>query len=348
MLLPTLTARKVATSRLTVNILEIEGRSGEPVVFVHGNVSSALFWQRAMLDLPERYRPIAVDLRGFGGTDPLPVDATRGLRDHSDDLTALTETLGLHRVHLVGWSMGGGVVLQQLREHPERLRSVTLVNPVSPYGFGGTHGSDGRLNHPDGAGSGGGAANAEFVRLLAAGERGEESPLSPRTVLTSCYVKPPLESELLDVYLAGMLSTRVGDDHYPGDSRSTDAWPGTAPGDRGVLNSLAPTHFRIDDLELADPKPPVLWLRGSHDVIVSDTSLFDLAHLGALGVVPGWPGEQECPAQPMVAQTRAVLGRYAAAGGAVREVVLDAGHSVHIERPEEFAAELVALLHGCW
>ncbi len=41
------------------------------------------------------------------------------------------------------------------------------------------------------------------------------------------------------------------------------------------------------------------------------------------GTVPGWPGVEVCPPQPMVAQQRAVLDRYAAAGGTVEEVVLD-------------------------
>ena len=166
--MPTLTARRVPTARLTQHILEDASRdAGEPVVFVHGNVSCSAFWQDAMLALPERYRPIAVDLRGFGGTDPLPVDATRGLRDYADDLMALLEALHMERAHFVGWSMGGGVVLQHMRDRPAMVRSLTLVNPVSPYGFGGTKGVDGRLNSPDGAGSGGGTANPDFVRLLA-------------------------------------------------------------------------------------------------------------------------------------------------------------------------------------
>ena len=80
-LLDGVTARRVQTARLTVNVLEIAGRTGIPVLFVHGNVSSSLFWQPVMLALPDRYRPIAVDLRGFGDTDPAPVDATRGVRD---------------------------------------------------------------------------------------------------------------------------------------------------------------------------------------------------------------------------------------------------------------------------
>jgi pimeloyl-ACP methyl ester carboxylesterase len=139
-----------------------------------------------------------------------------------------------------------------------------------------------------------------------------------------------------------MLSTRTGDDHYPGDSTVSEAWPGFAPGTRGVLNCLAPTYFRIDDLHTVTPRPPVLWVRGADDVIISDTSLFDLAHLGAMGAVPGWDGT---PAQPMIAQTRQVLDRYARAGGTVREVRVDeAGHAVHIEQRERFAAVLLETL----
>ncbi|MFE5092518.1 hypothetical protein ACFRCI_19645 [Streptomyces sp. NPDC056638] len=47
-----------------------------------------------------------------------------------------------------------------------------------------------------------------------------------------------------------------------------------------------PTHFRIDDLHRIDRKPLIGWIRGTDDLIASDASLFDLAHLGALGAVP--------------------------------------------------------------
>ena len=81
-------ARRVPTARLTQNVLETGRTDGPPVLFVHGNVSSSLFWQPMMLALPEQYRPLAMDLRGFGDTDPEPVDATRGVRDCADDLAA--------------------------------------------------------------------------------------------------------------------------------------------------------------------------------------------------------------------------------------------------------------------
>ena len=174
-LLPGINAERVPTNRLTVNVLSIPDRTGPAVLFVHGNVSSSLFWQPMMLALPDEYRPLAIDLRGFGDTDDEPIDATRGLRDFSDDLAAVVEALGLDRVHLVGWSMGGGVVLQYLTDRPGPVASLTLVDPVSPFGFGGTRGVDGILCDPWGAGSGGGAANPEFVERLAGKDRTDKA-----------------------------------------------------------------------------------------------------------------------------------------------------------------------------
>ncbi|GGO08809.1 alpha/beta hydrolase [Microbispora rosea subsp. aerata] len=335
-----ISAERVATPRLTLNVLSVPGSAGDTVLFVHGNVSSSAFWRSTMTAIAaEGFRPYAVDLRGFGDSDPEPVDASRGVRDYSDDVLALLDRIG--PAHLVGWSLGGGVVMQALRDRPEAVRGAVLVNPVSPYGFGGTTGPDGVLTHPDGAGSGGGAANPEFVAALRAGDRSADSPVSPRNVLRATYVAAGTDlGEEEDAFVESMLSTRIGDDHYPGDSAPTDAWPNVAPGKRGVLNTIAPTNFRIDDLHEIDPKPPILWIRGDQDVIVSDTSLFDLAHLGAIGAVPGWDGT---PAQPMVTQTRAVLERY----GDYREVVIEgAGHGPHLDKPEEFRAALLDHLRG--
>jgi pimeloyl-ACP methyl ester carboxylesterase len=336
-----ITTRRVTTARLTAQLLEVVDRDGTPVVFVHGNVSSSLFWQRQLLDLPAGYRPIAVDLRGFGGSATLPVDATRGLRDFSDDVESVCAALELPPAHFVGWSMGGGVLMQLLRDRPALMRTLTLVNPVSPYGFGGTVGADGTLISPDGAGAGAAGANPDFVRRLRDGDRGDEDPFSPRNVMRTFYVKPPNPVPDEDEMVESMLSTVTGEDNYPGDGAASDVWPGAAPGTRGVLNTMAPTYFRVDDLHTIDQKPPILWLRGSDDQIVSDTSMFDLAHLGQLGAIPGWPGAETHAPQPMVTQTRAVLDKYAAAGGSYEEVVIaNTGHSPHIEAPAEFAAAL--------
>ncbi len=81
-------------------------------------------------------------------------------------------------------------------------------------------------------------------------------------------------------------------------------------------------HCDLGGIVDVHPKPPVLWVRGADDRIVSDASMFDLAVLGRLGALEGRPGEEQMPAQPMATQTRAVLDRYRDDGGDVEEVVV--------------------------
>jgi len=61
--------------------------------------------------------------------------------------------------------------------------------------------------------------------------------------------------------------------------------------------------------------------------------------------VPGYPGEEVFPAQPMIGQTRAFFEKYASKGGTFEERVIDnAGHGCFIEKPEEFNAFFHAFL----
>jgi pimeloyl-ACP methyl ester carboxylesterase len=139
-----------------------------------------------------------------------------------------------------------------------------------------------------------------------------------------------------------MNTTSTEPGNYPGDSVASANWPGFGAGDVGVLNTMAPRHFNVSRIVDLEAKPPILWVHGTADAIVSDASFFDLNHLGALGAIPGWPGAEVAPAQQMVTQTRNVLAAYEAAGGAVTEVVLEGvGHSPHLERPAEFRAALL-------
>lgn len=329
-------ARTVQTPRLKANVLYREGQddAAPAIVFVHGNVSSSLFWQQAMLDAPADHSVWAIDLRGFGDSETLPVDATRGVRDFSDDVYSVVEALGLGEVDLVGWSMGGGVVMQYALDHP--VKSLTLQAPVSPYGFGGTR-LDGSRASDDDAGVGGGGANPDFVANLDAQNR-DDSPLAALGVYRSAYVAQGFESPHEDVWVDSMLSTKTGVDNYPGDAAASENWPGFAAGTRGVLNTMAPRYFNVSAIVDLPAKPPILWIRGDADAIVSDASFFDINYLGQVGVIPGWPGEEVAPAQQMIAQTRAVLDAYRAAGGSYTEVVFEgAGHSPHLEQPERFA-----------
>jgi hypothetical protein len=86
-------------------------------------------------------------------------------------------------------------------------------------------------------------------------------------------------------------------------------------------------------------------VRGDSDQIVGDNSLFDLGTLGQLNLVPGWPGAEVYPPQPMLGQTRKVLESYQSRGGSYKEVVIaDAGHSPYIEKPDEFMQDFLVFI----
>lgn len=337
--LPGILSRQIETERLNVHILTSGPPAGAGVLFIHGNCSSAGIWDETMLALPDGYHGIAPDLRGYGTTEPLPVDATRGLDDMVADVRSLVESLGLCPFHIVGHGMGGGIAMKYAIAHSEQLRSITLVNTMSPYGFGGSKDAAGTPVYADGAPAGAASVNPDFVRLLKEKELGEAEPMAPLNVIRQFYLKPPFVPEREEALLDAMLSTRVGDDWYPGDFVSSANWPGAAPGARGVVNALSRKYFDASGFADIVVKPPVLWIRGSDDLLVSDGSLWDIACLGAMNFIPGWPGEEEVPPQPMVQQTRGLLKRYRANGGHFKEVVInDASHCPFIERAEEFAS----------
>lgn len=345
--LPGITSQMIQTPRLAVHALSCGPDDGVPVLFVHGNGASATFWEETMLALPAGLRAIAPDLRGYGDTEPLPVDATLGLGDMVDDLLAMIDALGLTAWHVAGHSMGGGVAMKLAMARPAAVLSLTLVDTVSPYGYSGSKDVDGTPCYDDGAPAGAGSVNPEFVKAMAAKDRGLDNPVSPRNVLRQFYVKPPFLPAREEELVSSMLSLRVGEDWYPGDAAPSPNWPTVAPGVKGIVNAFSRKYFDASGIVEIQPKPPVLWIRGADDTIVANNAFWDIAALGAMGFVPGWPGVEACPPQPMVDQIRAVLERYAANGGSYREeVIADAGHSPFIEKPEQFNALFQAFLAG--
>ncbi len=340
-LMPGVTAHTTQTDRLAVHWLDHGPDDGVPVVLVQGNLSTGRFYEHVLADLAARaaaagvsLRLIAPDMRGFGRTDPLPIDATRGLRDWSDDLAALLRALSITRpVHLVGWSSAGLAISHYALEHTAAaggtgVASLTYLDPISPYGYGGVH-RDGTPCAPDWAGTGGGGVNPELVQRLRDGDAGAESPFSIRNVINGLYWRPDFRTEAAreDLLVEEILLTSIGEDVYPGDATVSQNWPGFAPGTRGILNALSGKYSTWADIVAADPKPPVLWTHGDADLIVADGAALEVGALGAAGAIPGWPGEDTYPAQPMVTQIRDVLAAYAEAGGSVQvEMFEGSGH----------------------
>ena len=323
------TSCRAQTSRLDMHCIEGGDPAGAPIVFVQGNLASGRFFEH-LFDSLGRYRLIAPDMRGFGDSESATIDATRGIRDWADDTRALIEHLGIdEKVNLVGWSTGGAAVTNYAVDHPGEVASITLIDPVSPFGFGGTTDRSGTPTSDDFAGSGGGTAAPEFVERLAAGDRSADSDLSPLSVMRGFYwtpghtVDPDHESMLLDE----VLKSKIGDGGYPGDFTASESWPMIAPGITGILNALSGKYCRWDDIVGLAEKPPILWTHGTADLVVSNKSLFEMGTLGELGAVPGWPGADIFPPQPMVDQIDYVLDEYSANGGTVRKEMFEgSGH----------------------
>ena len=332
-------SKMVKTDRLEMHVLFSGKQNDEPVIFLHGNFSAALFWQDLMLSLPEGFRGIAPDLRGYGWTEDKLTDATLGLKDWSEDILALMDSVGVDKAHFVAWSLGAAPIYRLLISHPHKVKSMTFVAPVSPYGFGGSKDAEGTPVYEDFAGCGGGLVNAEFVRRIQEGDRSADDPNSPRNIINTFYYVAPFKSPDEEDLLTAALQEKIGNDKYPGDSVPSTNWPFVGPGKWGPINGGSGKYMLqvAADMIAVQPKAPILWIRGDQDQVVRDLSIFDIPTLGKLGFVPGYPGEDVCPPQPMVTQTRAVFEKYQMNGGSYKEVViLNTAHSPHIEKLDEF------------
>src|SRR5436309_6850555 len=101
-----------------------QGIGDEPIVFVHGFISTQVWWQPTLERLPYSFRVYAIDLRACGESESVETGHT--LVQYADDLHQFVEQVGLQKFVLVGHSMGGGVAMQYALNHQDRLRALVL------------------------------------------------------------------------------------------------------------------------------------------------------------------------------------------------------------------------------
>jgi pimeloyl-ACP methyl ester carboxylesterase len=99
-----------------------ETGTGDAVVCLHAGVCDRRMWQGQQQALADRWRLVAYDRRGFGGTSYEPERFS-----HVDDLIAVLDGLGLQRAVLVGCSQGGRISIDTALAHPQRVRALVLV-----------------------------------------------------------------------------------------------------------------------------------------------------------------------------------------------------------------------------
>jgi pimeloyl-ACP methyl ester carboxylesterase len=100
--------------------------SGPPVLLVHGFPQHWWSWRRLMPLLADRFRVLALDLRGFGWSEATP----RGYRkdELADDVAGVLDALGIERVQLVGHDWGGVVGFLVCLNHTDRVERYVPMN----------------------------------------------------------------------------------------------------------------------------------------------------------------------------------------------------------------------------
>jgi esterase len=123
--------RKTLTvNGLALHYLEWGEAAAPPIVCVHGYTGSADAFNALARHLADRYRILALDVRGHGESAWSPTGAY-SYADQAGDLAGFADHLGLDRFVLVGTSMGGIIAMVYAAEHAERLSGL-VINDIGP------------------------------------------------------------------------------------------------------------------------------------------------------------------------------------------------------------------------
>lgn len=106
---------------------------GEVVLMIHGNMSSSVHYEPLISRIKEKYRCVAVDLRGFG--DSSYNNRFDTLEELADDVALLMDALQLQKVYLVGWSNGGGVGLKLCAKYPDKVKKFFAIEGAGLKGY---------------------------------------------------------------------------------------------------------------------------------------------------------------------------------------------------------------------
>jgi pimeloyl-ACP methyl ester carboxylesterase len=242
-----------------LHLVETGNPTGRPVLFIHGFSQCWLAWSRQLTsDLADRYRLVAMDMRGHGLSEK-PRDAYADSRAWADDVDAVIQALNLDRPVLCGWSYGTLVILDYLRHYGEEaVGGMNFVGGVTKLG------SEAAIS----------VLTPEFLSLVPGffASDVEESARSLQSLLRMCLAHEPSAEEL---FL--MLGYNLSVPPY-------------------VRQALFSRSFDNDDL-LPVLRKPVLIVHGAQDAIVKpavvDQHKAGLAHahvemMPDVGHAPFW------------------------------------------------------------
>jgi len=124
------------TVRSEININAVIGGSGEPVLLLHGYPQNLALWARVAPLLAPDHTVVCTDLRGYGDSDKPAQDedlANYSFRRMAGDQVDVMRSLGFDSFHVVGHDRGARTAHRMALDHPDVVRSVTLMDIVPTY-----------------------------------------------------------------------------------------------------------------------------------------------------------------------------------------------------------------------
>jgi 3-oxoadipate enol-lactonase len=102
-----------------------------PVVFLHGIGGGARLWSNQLESFAPHYRAIALDLPGYGGSEPLE---NASIHTYADAVTDFVQALGVAAPVLVGHSIGGMIVQTYMADGLGPIRAAVLAQTTPAFG----------------------------------------------------------------------------------------------------------------------------------------------------------------------------------------------------------------------
>lgn len=251
--------------------------NGSPVLLIHGNsCSSRTFQHQLISDLGRQHRLIAIDLPGFGDSQPLVGSIeSLGFQGYGRLIARLVKALTLEDFVLVGWSLGGHVVLEAVDELA--ACKGALIYGTAPLAF-----------PPDMA-----------------------SAFLPNPALTPAFNEVMSETEMQDFASAFFVSGYESiapvflEDIHRADGRARAA----------IASSIRPGGYKDEVQVVGTTRVPLAILHGDKEQLINPR-YFDTITIPRL-----WRGSVQ--------------------------LVRDAGHAPHWEKPEQFNRLLSEFINDC-
>ena len=133
MINPTMTYQKQYAEVLGRRLAYVESGTGDPIVFLHGNVTSSYMWRNIIPHVENLGRCIAIDNIGQGDSDKLdnPGAGSYRLAEHQTYIDGILDTLGISKnVTFVVHDWGSQLGFTWSRKHPDAIKGIAFMQAL--------------------------------------------------------------------------------------------------------------------------------------------------------------------------------------------------------------------------